>query len=410
MANIGIVGSGIAGLQLGLGLQQHGIPSTIYSERTPEQQLGRRLPNIVARNGCTRARERQLTVNHWDMPELDLVRLSMRLNGPREVTFSGCMREPAQSVDMRIYCARLLEDFSARGGRVVIETFQSAQLSDVASQHDLLVVASGRASLSSIFPRVVEQSPFMTPQRLIVYGMFSGIAPSEPGLLEVNVTPGSGEILIIPMQSYQPGMTGIGILIAAGGGFESLRHRRYEADSHGFVAAVLGVLRDHAPSAYERIDRQTFDVTRPEDLGHAAITPTVRRGFIELSNGRYAVALGDAHVVIDPLTGQGANNASHAAAVLCEAIRTANGFDRPFCERVEREIASYVVPVSDACNARLMPPKPHFRELLASASRYQDVADFYGEGYSHPDRFWEIASSPERTAAFLSELGHTAAT
>jgi 2-polyprenyl-6-methoxyphenol hydroxylase-like FAD-dependent oxidoreductase len=35
MASIGIIGSGIAGLQLGLGLQQHGIDATIYSERTP---------------------------------------------------------------------------------------------------------------------------------------------------------------------------------------------------------------------------------------------------------------------------------------------------------------------------------------------------------------------------------------
>ena len=66
--------------------------------------------------------------------------------------------------------------------------------------------------------------------------------------------------------------------------------------------------------------------------------------------------------------------------------------------------------MSDACNARLLPPKPHFRELLAAASEHQTVADLYGEGYSHPNRFWEIASSPERTAAFLSQFGHGTAT
>jgi|KBSMisStandDraft_5_1062788.scaffolds.fasta_scaffold01728_3 2-polyprenyl-6-methoxyphenol hydroxylase-like FAD-dependent oxidoreductase len=410
MANVGIIGSGIAGLQLGLGLQRHGIPSTIYSERTPEQELARRLPNMVARNGQTRARERQLEVNHWEAPERDMVRLSMRIRGMRQIAFSGCMSEPAQAVDMRIYCARLLEDFSARGGRVVIETLQSKQLDEVASRHDVLVVASGRASLSTIFPRVAEHSPFTTPQRLIVGGVFRGIAPSEPRALEVIVNPGSGEMIVVPMQSFEPDVTGIGILIAAGGAFESLRHIRHDADPRGFVEAVLGLLREHAPTVGDRIDSRTFDVTRPEDLAYAAITPTVRRGFIELSNGRYAVALGDAHVVIDPLTGQGANNASHGAAVLCEAIRTAHGFDRPFCERVEQEIASYVVPVSDACNSRLLPPKPHFRELLAAASEHQTVADLYGEGYSHPNRFWEIASSPERTAAFLSQFGHGTAT
>jgi 2-polyprenyl-6-methoxyphenol hydroxylase-like FAD-dependent oxidoreductase len=410
MADVGIVGSGIAGLQFGLGLLQHGIAATIYSEHTPEQQLTRRLSNIVARNGCTRERERQLAVNHWDKPDRDMVRLSMRIRGVREVAFSGRMCEPAQSVDMRIYCARLLEDFWARGGRVIFETVQARQLDDIASRHDLLVVASGRATLSTVFPRVVEHSPFTTPQRLIVYGVFYGIAPSDPCALEVIVNPGSGEILVVPMQSFEPDVTGIGILIAAGGAFESLRRLHYDADPHKFVAAVLGLLREHAPTVYQRVDSRTFDVARPDALGHAAITPTVRRGFIELSNGRYAIALGDAHVVIDPLTGQGANNASHAAAVLCEAVRTAHGFDRPFCERVEQQIASHVVAVSDACNARLVPPKPHFRELLAAGAQHPAVADFYGEGYSHPDRFWAIASSPEKTAVYLSQFGHIAAT
>jgi hypothetical protein len=234
-------------------------------------------------------------------------------------------------------------------------------------------------------------------------GLFRGIRYAEPGALEVNVTPRSGEILAGPFQSFEPDLTGIGILITAGGLFEPLRHLRYDDDPRAFVACVLGLLRDHAPSLYDRTDPRRFDLSRPLDLGYAAITPTVRRGFIELSNGRYAVALGDAHVVIDPITGQGANNASHAADVLCQAIRHADAFDRSFCERVEREICAYVVPVSDAANARLQPPSPQFRELLATATRDQRIADVYAEGFSRPDWFWAIASSPERTAAFLRE-------
>src|SRR5262245_23319841 len=405
MAPIGIIGSGIAGLQLGLALQQHGIPATIYSERTPEQQLGRRLSNMVARNACTRARERELGVNHWDAPSHDMVRLSVCLRGPRQLVFSGRMGAPAQAVDMRIYWARLLEDFSTRGGRVIVETLQPEDLDGLASQHDLLVVASGRASLSTMFPRIPEHSPFTSPQRLCVAALFRGVAYTEPRALEVIVNPGSGEILAVPMQSFEPDLTGIGILITAGGLFEPLRHLRCDVDPRGFVAALLRVLREHAPSIYERVDPDAFDLTRPQDLGYAAITPTVRRGFIELSNGRFALALGDAHVVIDPITGQGANSASHAARVLCDAIRQADAFDRPFCRRVERAICEYVVPVSDAANARLQPPTPHFRALMAAASLDQTVADVYADGFHHPDRFWAIASSPERTAALLSGAG-----
>ena len=220
----------------------------------------------------------------------------------------------------------------------------------------------------------------------------------------MTVTPGSGEILTVPIQSFEPGLTGIAVLIASAGAFEPLRHLRYDEDRAGFIAAVLDVLRNHAPSIHERVDCGAFDLSRHLDLGYAAITPTVRRGFIELSNRRYAIALGDAHVVIDPITGQGANSASHAAAVLCRAIRHAACFDRSFCERAEQEICAYVVPVSDASNARLQPPAPHFRELLAAAARNQEIADFYGDGYRHPDRFWAIASSSERTAAFLNEM------
>jgi hypothetical protein len=149
------------------------------------------------------------------------------------------------------------------------------------------------------------------------------------------------------------------------------------------------------------VELAAFGVSRPIDLCHAAITPAVRRGFVTLANGRHAIALGDAHVVIDPITGQGANSASHAAGVLCDAIRDATVFDRAFFERVERAICAYVVPVSDASNARLRSPAPHFRELMSAAARDQAVADLYADGYSHPDRFWAIAGDADRTAAFL---------
>jgi hypothetical protein len=320
------------------------------------------------------------------------------------IAISGSMGPPAQAVDMRIYGARLLEDFSTRGGRVVTRTFQTDELEGVASRHDLLVVASGRASLSTIFPRLAEHSPYTSPQRLCVAGFFRGVAYSEPRALEVIVTPGSGEILVVPVQSFEPDLTGIGILITTGGLFEPLRHLRYKDDPRAFIATVLNLLREHAPTVYERLDTSRFELSRPLDLAYAAITPTVRRGFVQLSNGRTIIALGDAHVVIDPITGQGANSASHAAQVLSEAIGNAETFDRAFCQRVEQEMCSYVVPVSDASNARFQPPTAHGRQLLGAATRDQTIANVYAEGYNHPDRFWAIASSPERTAAFLSEF------
>ena len=64
-----------------------------------------------------------------------------------------------------------------------------------------------------------------------------------------------------------------------------------------------------------------------------------------------------------------------------------------------------ILPVSDACNARLRPPAPHAVQLLVAATRQQAIADIYAEGFQHPDRFWNILSNPSRTAALLREQG-----
>jgi 2-polyprenyl-6-methoxyphenol hydroxylase-like FAD-dependent oxidoreductase len=66
MTSIGIVGTGIAGLHLGLLLRHHGISATIYADRTSDQQRSGRILNNVIRFEHTRARERTLGINHWD--------------------------------------------------------------------------------------------------------------------------------------------------------------------------------------------------------------------------------------------------------------------------------------------------------------------------------------------------------
>lgn len=126
-----------------------------------------------------------------------------------------------------------------------------------------------------------------------------------------------------------------------------------------FESTVLGLLRDYAPSVYARVDPARFAVARPLDIGYAAITPTVRRGYARLSNGRTILALGDAHITMDPVTGQGANKASHAAFVAGAAICEATTFDEDFCARVTQQMCEYALPVSDACNARLVAPPQH---------------------------------------------------
>jgi hypothetical protein len=157
MNDIGIVGSGIAGLHLGLYLQRHGVPTTIYSDRTPEQIRAGRLPNSVARFEHTRARERELGVSHWEMPDYEMRCVHFHLGSDPPLTFRGDLERPASFVDMRLYLAQILKDFAARGGQVEIGTLDVADLLRRSAGHDLMVIASGRGSLTELFPRLPER-------------------------------------------------------------------------------------------------------------------------------------------------------------------------------------------------------------------------------------------------------------
>ena len=403
MKNIGIIGAGIAGMHLGLWLRNHGIEATIYTEKTPSQLLGERLSNVVARFAPTRERERRLAVNFWDSAATDLARFSIYVGGERPLQIAGALEQPGNIVDMRIYCARLLEEFARRGGQVVIGAMQAGDVERLGVEHDLVVVAAGRGGLANMFPRRPEHSPNSEPQRLVIAGFYRGIAYPQPIGFDLSIARGHAEILSLPLYSFEPGLTGVLFEIIRGGAFEVLRHMRYEDDPARFEATILGLLHDHAPAIYTRIDAQAFALARPLDLCYNAITPTVRRGYIRLSCGTFAVAIGDAHTVIDPLIGQGANTASHSAWVLGEAIHAGQSFDEAFCAHVEQQICAYALPVSAYSNSRLRPPEPHMAELMFAATQNQATADAFVNSVNHPDRFWEITSSPERTAALIEQ-------
>ena len=407
MPDIGIIGGGVGGTHLGLFLRQHGVSATIYSAKTPAEHLAARITNVVCRSGTTRVRERALGVDYWDGAAPDLEQFVVTVNGPRPLTFSGALNPPTHVVDMRIYWARLLEEFAQRGGSLVFRTLEAADVEELSTRHDLVVVASGRGALSNLFPRLPEHSPFQNPQRLVLAALFRGVEYPKPLAFQAIVNRGHGEILEFPLFSFEPGLTALGIEAARGGAFEVLSkfHRsRFDEHRSEFDATVLALLRDYAPSVYERIDPKRFAVARPLDIGYAAITPIVRRGYARLPNGRTVLALGDAHITMDPVTGQGANKASHDAFVAGAAICESTVFDEDFCARVSRQMCEYGLPVSDACNARLVPPAQHVLALLAAAAQHQAVADFYTGSFNDPDRFWHIASRAERTEVIKQHL------
>jgi 2-polyprenyl-6-methoxyphenol hydroxylase-like FAD-dependent oxidoreductase len=404
MTNIGIVGTGIAGLQLGLFLQRHGIHATIYADRTPEQQRAGRILNNVVRFGHTRERERALGANHWDSLGPDLRSVSLAVGGEHPLGFVGHLSQPASYVDMRLYQATLLEDFAARGGDVVFGAVQAEDLARLSARHDLIVVASGRGSLAELFPRVDVYSPYDRPQRLLCLGFFTGIT-ADPHDVAFAISPGQGEVFQTTTYSFGGKQTALLFEAIPGSVFEVVTRMRYEDDPRHFEMTALALLREYVPSIYARIDPRAFGLARPLDLLQGAITPIVRQGYARLDNGRFAMAIGDVQVVNDPLIAQGGNTASHAAWVLGHAILDDFNPDERFCRIAAERIWSYARPVVEWSNFMLQPPPPHVLDLLVAASQNQAIADAYADGFASPLPTWELLQSPERVAALLDTLG-----
>ncbi|MGZ4169568.1 MAG: monooxygenase, partial [Solirubrobacteraceae bacterium] len=165
MTSIAIVGSGVSGLHLGLFLQQHDVPVTIYSDKTAEQIASGRLLNTVAHHHHTLERERELGVHHWDASEYGYVCHQHAVLGtPEPMRWRGDFKQPSSIIDYRLYLPRLLRDYEERGGDLVVGAIDAEQIERIGADHDLVVVAAGRG-MGAMFAPIPEKCPYDKPQR-----------------------------------------------------------------------------------------------------------------------------------------------------------------------------------------------------------------------------------------------------
>lgn len=402
--NIGIVGSGIAGLHLALLLQQRGVATTLYSELSAAAQRAGRLPNNVCRFWSTRERERELGVDHWAFPDCGVFGVDMHVAGDPPIAFRGDLAHMASFVDFRLYLPRLLDDYEARGGRVVVKTCGGAEVVEASRDHDLMVVASGRGAMAELFPRDSQRSPFALPQRHLLAGLFHGVAMPDPLGFSFHLIPGVGEILQSPMYSFAGPIAAVSIEATPAGPWEKRVRTPYDGDLGRCAAVVLDLLREYAPTVYERVDPAAFRLAGSRDVLQGSVTPTVRRPWASLGNGKFAIALGDASVLNDPVTGQGANLASLSAWTLGEAILEEFVFDERFCRWWDDRSWEISRDVTEWTNAFLGAPPPHLLNLLCAAMQEKAVADAFVNNFNTPRRMWRSMATPERTAAFLREI------
>jgi hypothetical protein len=178
---------------------------------------------------------------------------------------------------------------------------------------------------------------------------------------------------------------------------------RYDDDPRKFEVTILDLLRKYAPAIYDRVNLNEFGVTRSEDVLQGAITPTVRKGYSALGNGKFAIALGDIHMLQDPVIAQGANMASRCAWVLGEALLQDSAVDEAFCHNMEQRLWEAGRAATEWTNMTLQPPPPYVMELFAATAHNQAVADELVDNFNAPELNRQIFRSPECAGAFLKK-------
>lgn len=397
---IGIIGAGTGGLHLGLRLRQHDVDATIITDRRPEEFRNGRLMNTVAHHGITVQRETDMGVNHWPVQEHGYFGHYHSFAGEHPLRFFGEFRSPSRAVDYRIYTPALMNNFEQRGGVLEYRQIREEDIPDLCSRFDLLVVCVGKNALSTMFGPDPSVPAFQKPLRQLCAGLYRGVADTEPRAVTFSVSPGHGEMIEIPMQSFEGRVTALLFENIAGGDLEELARFPVATDPKGFRELVLRKLRSHHAATFERVKESEFDLCGLLDVLQGAVVPTVRTGFQEIAAGKFAIALGDFHVTVDPVIGQGANMASHSAWVLAEAVASAEVFDRAFCERVDAERKPRILSAFHWTNFMLQPPSQEFLGFVFAMSQNKALCDEFTHNFSYPEQQWEHLKTPDRIAAW----------
>ncbi|HWM48999.1 MAG TPA: styrene monooxygenase/indole monooxygenase family protein [Xanthobacteraceae bacterium] len=400
---IGILGAGVAGLHLGLLLRKHGIDATIITDRPAETLAKMPLLNTVAHHHVTLEREAALGIRRWRDRDCHYFCHHHHFGFPEPIVFQGDFASPSRAVDYRLYLPALMQDFASQDGDIEIREVGIKDLASLAARFDLLVVSTGKGALGQIFPHLPERSPYDKPQRRLCVGLYTGVADMPLRGVTLSVSPGHGELIEIPTLTFGGMATALLMENVPGGDLEELSKLDYKANPKAFLQTLLQKLERHHPAVHARIDTSAFDLCQPIDLLQGGIVPTVRQGFVPIDDGKFAIAVGDVHSVVDPMMGQGANVASYSACVVGENIVADDVFDERFCEKVDRAREDRVLAASRWTNMMLGPPSEHLGALIYSMSQNRRLANEFTENFNFPERQWDRIASPARIKTWLAQ-------
>jgi hypothetical protein len=401
MRRVAIIGSGQAGLLAAHGLLQTGCEVTLFSDRTPDEWLHTSRPTgTAARFASALAFERRLGLAHWESaaPRGEGVHLTFCPEiGNRLLTLAGRLDGCFMAIDLRLQSHRWMRDLEARGGRVVIEPVTVPRLDAIAAEHELTLVATGKADLCRLFERDPARSVHDRPQRNLTMIVARGARLGFDGVpflpVKFNLFGTAGEAFWIPYFHKDHGPTWNLLVEAKPGSPLDVFMDAKSGDQA--LERLKGVIQRLMP--WDHTWAREMELA--DELGWLVgrFAPTVRRPVARLPSGRVVMGVGDTVMLLDPIAGQGANNGSRMVQALVAAV-AARGelpFDEAWMvETFERFYARDGRLAYAFSNLLLEPLTPAGRQLLIAqygsdgvrADGRQAIADAFFANFADPTR------------------------
>jgi hypothetical protein len=385
MRKIAIIGGGQSGLQLALGLQKRGYDVTVVSNRTPEQIRKGRVTSSQFMFHDSLQNERDLGINYWEKecPNTDGIAFAVPgPDGTPALFWEAKLDHPGQSVDQRLKFAGWTEEFSKRGGKVVIQDAGVAELEEHAKNNDLVIVASGKGEIARLFETDAANTPYTTPMRALALTYVKNMVPREHfTAVAFNLIPGVGEYFVFPALTLSGACEIMVFEGVPGGPMDCWADVKTPAQH---LQRSKEILQKFLP--WEAARCQKIELT--DELGIVAgrFAPGVRKPVCKLPSGRSAMGMGDVVVLNDPITGQGSNTASKAAKVYMTRIaeRGDKPFDAAWMQETFDIFWKYAQWVVKWTNSLLTPPPPHILQLMGAASQIPPLASRIANGFNNP--------------------------
>lgn len=407
MRKFTIVGGGQSGLMVAIGLLKAGHKVRVVQNRTAEEiEKGKVLSSQCMFSNAVQ-HERDLGLDFWSdvcppVQGINFIVPHPEQPGAKAIDWAGRLDRDAYAVDQRVKMPRWLAEFQRLGGQLVIRDAGIADLETWTREDDLVIVASGKGEIGQMFARDATRSAYDKPMRALALTYVTGMTPRQPhSAVEFNLIPGVGEYFVFPALTTT-GPCEIMVFEGIPGGPMDGWADVKTPEAH--LAKSLDILRTFLPWEYER--SKNCQLTDDNGILAGRFAPTIRHPVGTLPSGRKVLGLGDAVCLNDPITGQGSNNASKAAAIYLDAILTHGDrpFDAGFMQATFERFWDYAQWVVRWTNMLLVPPPPFVLEIMGTACAVPQLAQRMANAFDDPRDFFPWFADPAAAGAYLADL------